>query len=107
MGFKKCLVGAQKVQITMNNKLEIALSKHIKRLEKDIKGRDQTTWSDGTRCNPHHAQLDEVDLKNIASLREGRVPQYGDHILCLLGDDEYPMREFSDISEEMRGAAVN
>ncbi len=44
------------------------------------------------------AMLDEVDLKNIASLREGRVPQYGDHITCLLGDDEYPMSEFSDLA---------
>jgi len=51
-------------------------------------------------------ELNKTDLKNIASLREGRVPQYGDHILCLLGDDEYPMREFSDISEEMNNAAV-
>jgi len=84
----------------MNNKLEIAFSKHIERLKKDIKGRDQASWSDGTRCNPHHAQLDEVDLKNIASLREGRIPQYSDHIDCLAGNDSMDMFEFADLTEE-------
>ena len=83
----------------MNNKIENLLNKHIVRLQADIANRDAD--------NPMDQELNKTDLKNIASLREGRVPQYGDHILCLLGDDEYPMREFSDISEEMRGAAVN
>ena len=82
----------------MNNKIENLLNKHIVRLQADIANRDAD--------NPMDRELNKVDLKNIASLREGRVPQYGDHILCLLGDDEYPMREFSDISEEMTAAAV-
>ena len=87
----------------MNNKIEIALRKHIERLKKDIKGRDQTILSDGTRCNPHHAQLDEVDLKNIASLREGRIPQYSDHMDCLLGNDSIDMFEFADLTELISG----
>ncbi len=82
----------------MENKTETLLNNHINRLEKNIKERDQSKFSDGTRKNPMDAMLDEVDLKNIASLREGRVPQYGDHITCLLGDDEYPMSEFSDLA---------
>ena len=83
----------------MNNKVEALLNKHIVRLQAVVDGRDAD--------DPKDRELNKTDLKNIASLREGRVPQYGDHILCLLGDDEYPMLEFSDISEEMRGAAVN
>ena len=87
----------------MNNKIEIALRKHIERLKKEIKGRDQTSLSDGTRCNPHHAQLDEVDLKNIASLREGRIPQYDDHMDCFLGNDSMDMFEFTDLTELISG----
>ena len=87
----------------MNNKMEIALSRHIERIKKDIKERDQTVLSDGTRCNPHHAQLDEVDLKNIASLREGRIPQYSDHMDCFLGNDRMDMFEFADLTELMSG----
>ena len=74
----------------MNNKIEALLNKHIARLQADIDGRDSD--------NPMDLELNKTDLKNIASLREGRVPQYGDHIKCLLGDDEYPMREFSDLA---------
>ena len=87
----------------MNNKTEALISRHIQRLEKDIAGRDQDTLSDGTRCNPFHAQLDGVDLKNIASLREGRIPQYSDHMDCLLGNDSMDMFEFADLTEEASG----
>ena len=84
----------------MNNKIEALISRHIQRLEKDIAGRDQDTFSDGTRKNPLDAMHDEVDLKNIASLREGRIPQYSDHIDCLLGNDRMDMFEFADLTEE-------
>ena len=73
----------------MNNKKETLQNNHTKRLQAAIASRDAD--------NPMDRERNKTDLKNIASLREGRVPQYGDHITCLLGDDEYPMREFSDL----------
>jgi len=90
----------------MNNRIEHLVKNHVQRIQQDILERDQTTFSDGTRCNPHHAQLDEVDLKNIASLREGRIPKYNDHMDCLLGDDEMDMLEFRDLTEEKRQEAA-
>jgi hypothetical protein len=62
---------------------------HIVRLEKNVAERQAD--------NPFDSELSRVDLKNIASLREGRVPLYNDHLDCLLGDEEYPMHEFSDL----------
>ena len=62
---------------------------HIVRLEKNVAERQAD--------NPFDSELSRVDLKNIASLREGRVPLYSDHLDCLLGDEEYPMHEFSDL----------
>ena len=78
----------------MNYRIEALLNSHIARLETLVAGRDKN--------NPMDQELSRIDLKNIASLREGRVPQYGDHITCLLGDDEYPMFEFRDIVEEQQ-----
>ena len=83
----------------MNNRTETLLNNHITRLQQDILERDQSTYSDGTRRNPWHAQLDEIDLKNIASLREGRIPEYGDHVDMRSG---YPMFEFDDFVQEAR-----
>ena len=88
----------------MNNKLEILMNKHIERIQTNINNRDQSVYGDGTRCNPWHASLDAVDLKNIASLREGRIPQYGDHIELLgdsseLGRSGLDMFEFADLTE--------
>lgn len=90
----------------MNNKIETLLNNHITRLQQNILDRDQTKLSDGTRRNPLHEQLDGVDLKNIASLREGRIPKYGDHMDCLLGDDEYDMHEFRDLTQEKQHEAA-
>ena len=90
----------------MNNRTETLLNNHIARLQQDILERDQTTFSDGTRCNPHHAQLDEIDLKNIASLREGRIPQYSDHMACLVGDGPHDMSEFRDLTQEREQETV-
>ena len=87
----------------MNNKIEALLNCHIQRLEKDISERDQDTLSNGTRCNPWHEELDKVDLKNIASLREGRIPQYSDHIAIIKVDTRMDMSEFADLSKEMSG----
>jgi len=74
----------------MDYKSENAFQKHIDRLQAIISGRDNEP-------NTMDAELNKVDRKNIASLREGRIPQYRDHIDAILGDDEMPMREFSDL----------
>ena len=67
------------------NKIEALFDAHIKRIKKDVKERNGRL--------PH---LTEVDLKNIASLREGRVPEYSDHIP---GNTAGAMWEFGDIVE--------
>ena len=90
----------------MNNKVENLITNHIRRIQQDILERDQTTFSDGTRKNPFHEQLDEVDLKNIASLREGRIPKYQDHMDCLLGDEPMDMSEFRDLTQEKEHEAA-
>ena len=72
----------------MNDTLENLFTSHINRLQKDIAER-----------NGRSSHLTEVDLKNIASLREGRVPEYGDHIP---GNTAGPMWEFDDIVEQQR-----
>ena len=86
----------------MNNKVETLINNHILRLQAEIDSRDQDTFSDGTRKNRWHADLDKVDLKNIASLREGRVPQYGAHMEALYGSS-IDMAEFRDLTEELTG----
>ena len=85
----------------MSDKIEALINRHIQRLEKDIANRDQRRWDDGTRKNTLDAEFDAVDLKNIASLREGRIPQYSDHIDCLIGDQGMDMSEFADLTQEM------
>ena len=79
----------------MNNKVEALLNRHIQRLEKDIAGRELD--------NPFHVSLNKVDAKNIASLQEGRVPEYGDHMEM---DNAFEMSEFSDLSNEIRTASL-
>ena len=65
--------------------MEELMKDHILRLEKDIKESDNSAY---------HAELTRIDLKNIASLREGRIPQYRDHGPAL---PEIEMFEFSDL----------
>jgi len=70
----------------MNNKIEIALKKHIKRIRKDIAERDpDSAWD---------KEKSKIDYKNIASLHEGRVPQYRDHGAGL---PEMEMFEFDNL----------
>jgi len=76
----------------MNNTLENLFTSHINRIQKDIDERDGRL-----PC------LTEVDLKNIASLREGRVPLYSDHID---DNDAGPMWEFDDIVKEQQRLAT-
>ena len=73
----------------MYNKQEIALSKHIRRLSKDIAEREAD--------NPWHNELTKVDARNVASLREGRIPQYGDHMEM---DNDIEMFEFEDLKDK-------
>jgi hypothetical protein len=69
--------------------LEHMFETHIVRLQKAVAERPTD--------NPFDSELSRIDLKNNASLRELRVPLYNDHMDCLVGDQEYPMREFSDL----------
>ena len=78
----------------INNKTEALATNQITRLEADIAERETD--------NPFHTQLNEVDLKNIASLREARIPQYSDHMFTL-GSDSMDMFEFADLTEAMTG----
>ncbi|MAH47181.1 hypothetical protein CMI37_15245 [Candidatus Pacearchaeota archaeon] len=72
----------------MNNKTEIALRKHIKRIKKDIAERDPNSVWD--------KEKNKIDYKNIASLHEGRVPQYRDHGVGL---PEMEMFEFDNLRD--------
>ena len=71
----------------MNNTL---FENHIVRLQKVVAERPTD--------NPLDLELSRIDLKNIASLTELRVPQYSDHLDCLVGDEEHTMSEFSDLT---------
>ena len=75
----------------MTDKYEALLNEHITRISADVAERDDN--------NPWHQELNKVDLKNIASLREGRIPEYGDHMDMRSG---YPMSEFDDLVQEAR-----
>ena len=73
--------------------VEALFAAHIARLETLVAGRDKD--------NPWHGSLNAVDRKNINSLREGRVPEYSDHMangMC----EGMPMTEFMDIVEEQK-----
>ena len=71
--------------------VEALLAAHIARLETSVAGRDSD--------NPWHQSLNKVDSKNIASLREGRIPIYGDHMEM---DNDVTMFEFDDVVKEQR-----
>ena len=72
----------------MNNNVEIALRKHIKRIKKDIAERDpDSAWD---------KEKNKIDYQNIASLHEGRVPQYRDHGVGL---PEMEMFEFDNLRD--------
>ena len=71
-------------------KLNTLFGAHIHRLQADIAER-----------NGRFPHLTKVDLKNIASLREGRVPLYSDHIA---GNTAGAMWEFDDLTEALNQA---
>ena len=70
---------------------EKTMNDHIKRLENDIAERIETMKSLGLG-NGLEAEQNRVDARNIASLREGRIPQYRDHGVGL---PEIEMHEFA------------
>ena len=70
---------------------EKTMNNHIKRLENDIAERLETMNSLGLG-NGLEAEQNKIDARNIASLREGRIPQYRDHGVGL---PEIEMREFA------------
>ena len=73
--------------VSMNNKIENLLNAHIARLQTAISGRDvDSSWDQ---------ELNKVDFQNIASLREGRIPQYRDHGPAL---PEMSMAELDDLT---------
>ncbi len=74
---------------SMTETYQKLLNQHIARIQADVDERDPN--------NPWHQELNKVDLKNISSLREGRIPEYGDHMDMRSG---YPMFEFDDLVQE-------
>ena len=65
---------------------DFLFNQHISRIKADVKNRDANSIWD--------RELNKVDRKNLASLYEGRVPQYRDH-----GDGlpEIEMFEFDNL----------
>ena len=87
----------------MNNKLEIAFGKHIKRLEKDIADGQKRINDNGFSPDGMEAQCARDDAKKIALLREGLIPKYSDlpaHGGYENNMPEIEMFEFADIMDE-------
>ena len=85
----------------MNNQLEIAFGKHIKRLEKDVAEAQTRIDEQGLSLRGMDAIAQRDDLKKIALLREGVVPKYSDLPVARLGGENnlpaIEMFEFSDL----------
>ena len=92
----------------MNNKMEIAFGKHIKRLEKDVAEAQTRIDERGLSLRGMDATGQRDDLKKIALLREGVVPKYSDlPVASLGGENNLPaieMFEFADITDETAAA---
>ena len=87
----------------MNNKIEVAFSKHIKRLEKDVAEAQTRIKEQGLDHNCMEAIGSRDDAKKIALLREGVVPKYSDLPPSRYGENNLPaieMFEFADIMDE-------
>ena len=92
----------------MNNKMEIAFSNHIKRLEKDVAEAQARIDERNLSLRGMDATSQRDDLKKIALLREGVVPKYSD---LPVGNNSrennlpaIEMFEFSDITDETAAA---
>jgi len=91
----------------MNNKMEIAFSNHIKRLEKDIAEAQTRIKEQGLSNDGMEAMGNRDDAKKIALLREGVVPKYSDLPDGKYGENNMPtieMFEFADITDETAAA---
>jgi len=85
----------------MNNKIEIAFGKHIKRLEKDV-AKTQTRIDEQSLSNDGMEAIGiRDDLKKIALLREGVIPKYSDLPAASIGGEnnlpKIEMFEFADL----------
>lgn len=91
----------------MNNKIEIAFSNHIRRLEADIEAIQKRIKDKGFSPDGMEAQCVRDDSKKIAMLREGLVPRYSDlptHGGFENNMPEIEMMEFADIMDETAAA---
>jgi len=87
----------------MNNKTEIAFSKHIKRLEKEIAETQTRIDENGFSITGMEAMCVRDDAKKIALLREGLVPKYSDLPTRDSYENNLPkveMFEFADLMDE-------
>ena len=87
----------------MNNKMEIAFSDHIKRLEKDIAKAQTRIEKQGLSNQGMEATCNRDDAKKVALLREGVVPKYSDLPAGKYGENNLPeieMFEFADLMDE-------
>ena len=86
----------------MNNKLEIAFGKHIKRLEKNIAEAQARVEEQGLFNQDMEAIGNRDEAKKVALLREGIVPKYSDLPEGMYGNNlpAIEMFEFADIMDE-------
>ena len=85
----------------MNNKIDIAFSKHIERLETDIAATQKRIDDNGFDHGGLESQSVRDDAKKVALLREGVIPKYSDlpagQVTGLNGLPEIVMGEFTDL----------
>ena len=87
----------------MNNRIEIAFSNHIKRLEKEIVETQTRIKKNGFPATGMEAMCVRDDAKKIALLREGLVPKYSDLPVRDGYENNLPeieMFEFADLMDE-------
>ena len=91
----------------MNNKTEIAFSKHIKRLEKEIAETQTRIDENGFAITGMEAMCVRDDAKKIALLRECVIPKYSDLPTSGGHENNMPeveMFEFADLMDETTAA---
>jgi hypothetical protein len=90
----------------MNNKMEIAFSNHIKRLEKDVAEAQARIDERNLSLRGMDATSQRDDLKKIALLREGVVPKYSDlPVASIGGENNLPAIEMFEFADLMDGTS--
>ena len=87
----------------MNNKLEIAFDKHIKRLKNEIAKTQERIDKNGLRNTGMETMCVRDDRKKIALLHEGVIPKYSDLPVRDGYENNLPeieMFEFADLMDE-------